>query len=207
MKLYFVRHGETHLNAQGVHQGESAELSDYGMRQAKRLAERCKHLGIEKILTSSLIRAKQTAQIIAESIQQPISETPLLVEVKRPTVIEGMLYDHPDAVAIKRQIYERFHDPAFRHSDEETFVDLRDRASLLIHHILSFKEKTILLVSHGDFIKVIVSVMIFGHDLDPKIALKFYEGLRMTNTGITVCELVNHHWKLITWNDQAHLGE
>lgn len=206
MKLYMVRHGETPFNAKNIHQPHDAQLSPHGVHQAKKLAERFRSIKIDVILASPLPRAKQTAEILQTVIQKPIRLTPLLVEVKRPTVIEGMLYDQPEAVAIKRQIHERFHDPTFRHSDEETFLDLRDRALLFLHHVMSMNERHILVVSHGDFMKVILSVMIFGVSLDPRMALELYHALRMGNTGLTVCEWTDNRWKIITWNDQSHLG-
>ncbi len=201
-----VRHGETPFNAKSIHQPKEAELSPHGVHQAKKLAERFRSIDIDVILASPLQRAKQTAEIIQAVIKKPIRWTPLLVEVKRPTIIEGMLYDQPEAVAIKQQIHERFHDPTFRHSDEETFFDLRDRALLFLHHVISMKETYILVVSHADFIKVILSVMIFDLSLNQRMALDFYHALRIGNTGLTVCEWTDNRWRLITWNDQSHLG-
>ena len=117
------------------------------------------------------------------------------------------MYDEPEALAIKNLIFDKFHDPDFRYSDEETFFDLRDRAAVLLHHIVTLKEENILLVTHGEFLKVIVSVMVFGLDIDPITSLKCSHSFKMTNTGLTICEYRETYWKIITWNDQAHLGE
>ncbi len=207
MRLYIVRHGETDLNAQKIHQDHSGRLSSQGVQQAKKIAERFKHISVDRILASPYDRTQHTAEIIAEVVQKPIEYTPLLVEIKRPTIIEGKLYDAPEAIAIKNQIYERFHDPDYRHSDEESFQDLRDRSAVLLHHLLSLPDRNLLLVTHGEFMKVLISVMIFGHDIDPQNALKLYQSLKMSNTGLTICDWNGELWKLISWNDQAHLGE
>lgn len=207
MKCYLVRHGETALNAQKVHQDHSGRLSEQGISQAERIAQRFAHISVDSILASPYERARHTAEIIAAVIHKPIDYTPLLVEIKRPTVVEGKLYSEPEALEVKRQIYEKFHDPAFRHSDEETFVDLRDRAAVLLHHLESRSDDSVLLVTHGEFMKVLVAVMLFGHDIDSRIVLTFHHSLKMTNTGLTVCDYSDNHWRLLTWNDQAHLGD
>lgn len=64
--LYLVRHGETDLSRKRLFQGHlDPELSPLGLLQAKRLAERLGDEDIEAFYSSDLLRAYQTASLIA----------------------------------------------------------------------------------------------------------------------------------------------
>jgi broad specificity phosphatase PhoE len=64
-KLLLVRHGETDWNADGRLQGQTDRpLSDFGRKQARRLADELAAEGFEAIYSSDLSRARETAEII-----------------------------------------------------------------------------------------------------------------------------------------------
>jgi len=71
--LYLVRHGETSLNRERIFQGHlDPELSGLGREQAKRLALRLKDEEIGAFHSSDLLRAHQTASIIAAKHRQGV---------------------------------------------------------------------------------------------------------------------------------------
>ena len=71
--FYFIRHGETDWNCRGIHMGsQDIPLNVLGIKQARSVALELKNIPIEYIATSPLIRARQTAQIIADSLDRPI---------------------------------------------------------------------------------------------------------------------------------------
>lgn len=63
-KIYAVRHAESIANTKGIYQGQSfnTDLSELGKRQALLLAKRLCEYNIQKIITSPLKRAMQTAK-------------------------------------------------------------------------------------------------------------------------------------------------
>ena len=66
--IYIVRHGQTAKNKANVLQGRSdVPLNDTGVQQVQEVRDRFKAAGIrfDKVYTSPLIRAVQTAEIIA----------------------------------------------------------------------------------------------------------------------------------------------
>ena len=75
-KIYFVRHGDTNLNAesaesssdQPVRGWSNIPLNSDGIAQAKKAAESVKDLPISHIVSSDLPRAKQTANIIGQRL-------------------------------------------------------------------------------------------------------------------------------------------
>jgi len=207
MRVYIVRHGESEANAKGIYQHRDVKLSETGVKQAHTVAQRFLHIPINSIYSSSFERAKKTADIIGNTIHKPVELLPLLTEIKRPTVIEGKKPGEPEARSIMRLIKSMWHDPLWRHSDEETFFDVRTRAMQLLDHIQKMNHaEQILLVSHGTFIRMLICVMIYGESLTPGKFKKYLRFLQTTNTGITVCDFDHHKWRLLTWNDQAHLG-
>ena len=64
--IYFVRHGQSEGNVSAVYQTVSSPLTEGGKRQARFIAERCSKLPIEAVVSSTQLRAKETASIIAE---------------------------------------------------------------------------------------------------------------------------------------------
>ena len=62
MKLYFVRHGESQGNVAGIHQSGSVALSENGIIQAQKVAERFATIAIDVIFASDYTRALETAK-------------------------------------------------------------------------------------------------------------------------------------------------
>lgn len=74
MKLYFVRHGETDMNARNMFYGwYDADINEKGISQAEELREAFKDIPIDAIYSSNLKRAYHTAEIIADG--RPIETT------------------------------------------------------------------------------------------------------------------------------------
>ncbi|MEM5709648.1 histidine phosphatase family protein, partial [Elizabethkingia meningoseptica] len=74
--LYLVRHGKTARNGTSdspdfIRGWDDVPLSDEGRQEARDAAGALKPLGIERLLTSDLSRAKETAQIIGKAIGVP----------------------------------------------------------------------------------------------------------------------------------------
>jgi broad specificity phosphatase PhoE len=72
--FYFVRHGETEWNQKGIVMGQTdIELNATGLKHAKEIAESLKDEDFKSIATSPLKRAFQTAQIISQASNNPIT--------------------------------------------------------------------------------------------------------------------------------------
>jgi probable phosphoglycerate mutase len=67
--LFLARHGETDWNAAGRWQGQTdVPLNEQGRAQAREIALRLRSEGIRSIATSDLLRARATAEIVAEEL-------------------------------------------------------------------------------------------------------------------------------------------
>lgn len=82
MELYIVRHGETVWNAKKLLQGNTdIELNENGRRLAKITGEALSATRIDKIYSSPLSRAYETASLIAGDRNIPIIKNDLLKEL------------------------------------------------------------------------------------------------------------------------------
>ncbi len=73
--IYIIRHGQTELNIRNVLQGRSNHpLNETGIRQAEEAAERLRGISFDIVYSSPLIRAVQTAKILAPGREPVIDE-------------------------------------------------------------------------------------------------------------------------------------
>ena len=126
--IYFVRHGETDQNAENVFQTPDTVLTEKGLAQAHTLAERCKNLGIEALVSSSYTRALQTSEVISQELSIPIEVAEIFRERTRSKEIVGKGKDIPEVIEILKEIEEHSEDESWHYSDEENFFDLKKRA-------------------------------------------------------------------------------
>jgi glucosyl-3-phosphoglycerate phosphatase len=79
--VYLVRHGRTHLNAEAVLRGHlDVALDDQGHHQAQRLGHTFSAVKIEAVITSPLLRARETAAAIAATTRAPLTIEPRLID-------------------------------------------------------------------------------------------------------------------------------
>lgn len=213
MKVYFIRHGESASNAQDIHQFRDVPLSERGQEQARKLAERFSDIDFDLLVSSTFTRAIETADIINAKHDKKILESPLFVETKRPSEILGKEYKSTEARAIHSALVAHRDDLDWRYSDEETFTELKERGTQALQFLIEHKAERIVVVSHGDIIRLLLSIMQHEEDISPKLFHRFRYFAPTQNTGVTVCHFGNlgrgdaqeKRWHLISWNDHAHL--
>jgi len=72
--IFLFRHGQTDWNREGRIQGHlDVPLNDFGRSQARALIAPLRRLSIESILSSDLSRARETAEIIAQTLGLPMA--------------------------------------------------------------------------------------------------------------------------------------
>jgi broad specificity phosphatase PhoE len=205
-KLYLVRHGESVGNVGKYQQGPTTPLSDIGHLQAKLIAKRFKTIHLDVILTSPYRRAHQTAEAIAQIVDLTPEKVDLLHEYKRPSELEGQSYQSSQTNKIRQIIEVHKNKPDWHYADEENLFDLIKRGSKCIDMMTNRREKNIVAVTHGTFMRTILAVMMMGEAIKIKELETFFQFTRLDNTGLTLCELTDDGWHLRTLNDHAHLG-
>ena len=159
LKIYLARHGQNEDNANGILNGHrDMPLTETGIAQAYEAAEKIKDAGLsfDVVLSSPLNRALKTAEIISsvnnlpnpEVVDELIERDFGVMSGKEQSRIEELCA--PDI--IKTETITYFLSP----EGAETFPDLLKRAERLLNEIAErYKDGSILLVTHGDFGKMI----------------------------------------------------
>lgn len=159
LHIYLARHGQDEDNAAGILNGRrNRPLTAIGIQQAQTVAAKITEAGLhfDTIYTSPLLRTTQTAEIIAHAIGGPVPiELPGLIE-RDFGCMSGKLQSSitetcaPDILITDTIVY--FLNP----EGAETFPDLLARAGQLLQEVRTrHTEGSVLLVTHGDFGKMI----------------------------------------------------
>lgn len=186
--FYLVRHGETILNSQKKRQDEKGALSERGIQEVEDLGKRLSYMHIEKIFISPYERTIETASIINKYLNitsENIVYTDLLAERRNPSNIVGLHYDDPVAKSFIDIMDKSIHDPNLRIYDEENFQDLKDRAVKAEKYLIKNSKKYNLCVTHGIFLKMFLSVLLYGENLKVKEYIQMNMYNPADNAGVT----------------------
>lgn len=204
--IFIVRHGETVDNESGVFSNPDTPLSSDGEKQARSILDDCAVIPFQRIVTSPLKRARQTAEIIAENSGVPVIENNLFTELRHPSKYFGRHRNDGELHTIKRQLIEHSDDPKWHHSDEENYHEFKWRIGESIHSLLGYDEEYILVVTHSHTIKMLVAQTLLDSMLTPELYYKMHHTLTTENTGINYFTLTENHHELITFNRINHLS-
>ena len=92
--IYLVRHGQTDWNTIRRIQGQTdVPLNDIGRHEAFLSGEKLASIKIDKIISSDLLRAKETAEIINRFLSRSITFDTRLREINFGD-LQGMLSNH-----------------------------------------------------------------------------------------------------------------
>jgi broad specificity phosphatase PhoE len=159
-RFCLVRHGQTDWNLEGRFQGQSdVPLNQTGRNEAHALAEQLISENLAAIVSSDLMRSKETAEIIAEVLHLPISLEPRLREINQGEW-EGLSVE-----VIKTRYYDvwekRSVDPAnFRPPGGESVAEVAKRVqTAMIDNVRLQPTGCALIVSHGLALATIICLV------------------------------------------------
>lgn len=150
MKIYLTRHGQTNLNKQELMQGRTDEpLNDTGRAQAKKAREFVKDIKFDAVYSSPLIRAKETASIIADI---PMDEV-----ITDPRIIEAEFGDYElrkySKLGIKLTSYWLLPEVFKAPPSVETLEEMVDRSHSFLREIEGKDYDNVLIVCHGGIMR------------------------------------------------------
>lgn len=195
-RYYFIRHGETLLNAEHIRQGADGGLSPTGHAQAERAGKYLVRYHIRRIIASTFERGRETALVINEQLHVPIIYSDLLVERRNPSEIIGKKADDPAVTLVTDQIDGAYHDDKYRYSDEENFVDLKRRAQKALSYLARHGTSETCVVTHGILLKMLISYLLYRRRLTAVQYAKLSFFNAADNANITICEY--HPWKFLS---------
>ena len=176
-KLYFTRHGETVWNVENKICGVTdIGLTQLGREQADALGEMIAqgNLGIDEILCSPLIRARETAQRIAEKTGIPLRVEPRLKEQCFGR-FEGTPRNGEEFLLSKRSFADSY-------GGGESMLRLASRIYPLLDELKN-DDRVYLLAAHNGIARVVYS---YFHDMTNEE----YGGF-----GIKNCDILEFEYK------------
>jgi len=169
---FLVRHGRTAANLQGVLAGRmrGVSLDSVGTKQARVAGRQLRNIPFNVIVTSPLLRTKQTAQIIADELNSD-------VRIRQDKAFLECDYGTWTGQSLKVLADDsRWHTVQTQPS-AMTFPggeSLRDMQARAVDAVRKYSEKfeTFAVVSHGDVIKAILADALGMHlDLFQRIVI------------------------------------
>jgi broad specificity phosphatase PhoE len=166
-KLFYVRHGQTVMNVQGLLAGQiETPLTDEGREQAEVAGAvlASEYPKIDLIVSSLLSRAYDTAKLIADQIDYPHEKilTNTLLAERSFGVREGTVFTFEGPFNTSKE---------YRALDKvknaETFEQVHQRAAKALDYLRSLPEDNILVVSHSGFgraLRPVVQERPYMHD-------------------------------------------
>lgn len=159
MKIYIARHGQDQDNSLGILNGHrDTPLTSLGIEQANKLKEIIlnSNLYFNKVLSSPLQRAYRTAEIISDGMGLPKPEKLELLIERNFGIMTGKMANEIRLFCgsdiLKTNTITYFLSP----EGAETFPELIKRANKLLEYLDEyFTDQSILLVTHGDFGKML----------------------------------------------------
>jgi broad specificity phosphatase PhoE len=172
MWIYCVRHGESVYNAEGRIQGQSdVPLSALGLRQGEAVAQALDSVSLDAIYSSPLIRAKKTAEILAEGVGVAISYDDRLKEIHAGIFQDQRRADlektHPRELALWRS-----EDLDFAIPGGETRRQLMTRGRAILEEVASNGHQRAAVVAHGRLLVVTIKYLVGLAPSDPPISLE-----------------------------------
>ena len=175
----FIRHGQTDWNRDHRLQGSSdIPLNDTGREQAHQAAELLRGGGWQVIVSSPLLRARETAQIIADDLELELGPAYHDLIERDYGPLEGMSDE---------EILERFPNRDYPGAEPLASVVSRGTAALAtISH--DHRDRDVMIVCHGTIIRYTLS------------ALAGFKVPGITNGSVSEFSLDGDRWMVHTVN-------
>lgn len=161
-QIIFLRHGQAKNNTDRILAGrtEGIPLTETGIKQAQHTAELLEHMNISAIYSSPIQRAKHTAEIAGRhnSVDVTIDERLIELDMGKFT---GMHYDQ--IFNNHGNVFMKFYNGELEiaHNGVETFSQVKNRVLSLVDHVIEkHPDENVVLVTHMDPIKAMLSTIV-----------------------------------------------
>lgn len=200
VRILITRHGQTKQNVDGTIQGkEHGEVNEKGFNQIKELIKRLKKEEISEIISSDIPRCKITTEEILKEKELPVKYTSVIREKDNGSLVgkshKDFNWDDLPGTFETRKA-----------PDGENLEEVRERAKNFFESLkkdYNNQKKTILVVSHGAFLKVFIGSLL-GMSLYDSIFKLFIEHCSLTELEIDEKYKEGYQFRFI--NDISHLS-
>ncbi len=207
-RLLFVRHGITDWNREGRFQGHlDPGLADEGRSEARLVAERISgdgDLRPARLISSPLSRARETADIIVAAL----GDDDLHIELDDRLMEVGQgEWEGRTHAELAVQDAERY--AAWRSASSDRQPPGGEPVQAAVERIRAALDQAIrstdherawplCIASHGGTLRLAAHALL-------EIPLERAWRLELDNASLSMMDRLNGRWRLVTWNDCAHL--
>lgn len=200
-RLVVVRHGVTDWNREGRFQGHlDPPLSEAGLREAQLVAERIAadaSLAPARVITSSLSRARQTAEAIGATVGVDVEPDARLIEIGQGEW-EGRTHAELEVEDGERYRAWRSAAGIRQPPGGEPIESAVERVRSLLTELDANDRWPLCLVSHGGTLRI-MALELLGLRDGRSLALD------VDNASVGVVSAGGGAWRLERWNDTLHL--
>ena len=173
MRVHFLRHGESLSNADpdliALPEDQGDVLSERGRLQAAAAAEVVAGLGIARIVSSPMGRARETAAAVAERTGHEPEVWDWLHELREPSGYPDLPRSEQERQRWSNRMSHHA-DPAHTVGDGESFADLLGRVERAREQLVADDVDGTLLVGHGIFFRFMFARTVLGEEFEPRHA-------------------------------------
>lgn len=183
--IYLIRHGECFSNLNPHFDGGEDSLTELGLMQAVSVAKHFKHIAVDAIYHSGILRAQKTAE-----------------EIEKVT---GVKSDTKEFLKERKGVFSFDNE----YQSTENFAEFKSRLSETKSFLESITSRHTIIVSHAIFLKGLASYFIHGDSLNEDLLRNLDDVLVMDNTGVSKCMFNEEKgkWRIMSWNDLNHLAK
>ena len=212
MRVYFLRHGESLSNADpdriALPEEEGDALSERGERQAEAAADVVAGLGIARIVSSPMGRARQTAAAVAARTGLEPEIWDWLHELREPSAYPQLSREEQERQRWSNRMSQSPGDPDHRVADGESFADLLGRVERARDRLAADAIDPTLLVGHGIFLRFMFARALLGEEFGPRHADWLWR-IGSLNCGLSTFDHLSgggsqdpadiSGWRCVTW--------
>jgi len=175
MKIYLLRHTETHNPDNIDYYRTDLELSKKGKKQAKELVKKLNRHRFDVIFASPMKRTRQTISPFLKTLENPKVIYENLIIERDAGEFNGK---YPKRFFINYCLNNNLNRISFRPKNGESLLDVAERAKEFLRLIKkNYKGKSVLVVSHGNVLRCLEGLIKKINPID------FYKKLTLFRLG------------------------
>jgi len=190
MEIYLIRHGHCEDS------GYNPELTETGVAQARRLAERLAAVSFDRIYHSDLIRAADTAKILSGAVPSALAEDARFREIDMGDILLSSWSGYPE-------LYGEWvnHERDLPYPNGESGAMAWARYKSALEDIVCQDYERVAVVAHGGAIRVMICGML-GISQEKRFLL----GMPVENCSVSIAVYTeDRRYILNVFNDSSHL--
>lgn len=202
LTVTFLRHGESVGNLENRFQGHADfPLTEQGRAQARALAKwwKAKGTSFDRVCSSPLLRARETAEIICAELDTPLEFDPGWMEINNG-VLAGLTPEEGQETAPRPDFFTPYTRWGVNgESRWEVFL----RAGRNIQNLMDQPAARTLVVAHGGILNMVLYAIL---GIPPQAASTGPRFMFHNTTYTTFSyEPAGHNWTMLHFDDRSHL--